>query len=312
MLVPEWMRGSVLLLAADKGGDGGGGGGGDGGGSDGEKGSDGDAAPNGLLDDVPDEGDDKPAPRGKMGSSTADDGGGDGEDPDPDPDAPYRPEGLQDSELGENDRETIDKLLARNKGLRQKLSKGGAKPPEKPEDYKLAAPEGVEIDLQTEGNQAVQAMFAGVAHKHGLDPDLANGLFGDLLQGIVTLPGMDEPAPPPDLTQEWQQLGGKDKGMKLAQGVLGWGRSLVSQGVLSKDDMDEFRIMGGTAKGLKILSRLRDLSGEKPIPIEMDPGGDSLPSRQDLRAMQADPRYETDVAYRQKVDREYERVFGKT
>jgi hypothetical protein len=83
--------------------------------------------------------------------------------------------------------------------------------------------------------------------------------------------------------------------------MVDWARGLVNKGVWSKDDFEEFKIMGGTARGITALMKIRE-SYEGRVPIQSAPL-EGTPSKEELYAMVGDPKYKTDPAYRQKVER---------
>ena len=83
--------------------------------------------------------------------------------------------------------------------------------------------------------------------------------------------------------------------------MVTWARGFVDKGIWSADDFEEFKVMGGTAKGLKALMKLRE-SYEGRIPIESQPL-EGMPSDEELKAMVADPKYNTDPGYRIKVEK---------
>lgn len=87
----------------------------------------------------------------------------------------------------------------------------------------------------------------------------------------------------------------------VINGMVSWARGLVNKGVWNKDDFEEFKVMGGTAKGLKALMKIRE-SYEGRIPVESEPM-EGMPTDQELQAMVGDKRYQTDPGYRQKVER---------
>ena len=66
--------------------------------------------------------------------------------------------------------------------------------------------------------------------------------------------------------------------------------------------------MGGTAKGIAALEKLRG-AYEGRIPTESAPI-DGAPSKDELYQMVGDPKYKTDPAYRAKVERMFQAVFG--
>ena len=93
----------------------------------------------------------------------------------------------------------------------------------------------------------------------------------------------------------------RSNGNAIINGMVDWARGLVSKGVWIKDDFEEFKIMGGTARGLQALLKVRE-AYEGRVPIESSPQ-DGAPSKEELYNMVGDPKYKTDAAYRQKVER---------
>jgi len=108
-----------------------------------------------------------------------------------------------------------------------------------------------------------------------------------------------------DPAEELKALGPNGKAM--VDGMVNWARGLVNKGVWSPDDFEEFKIMGGTARGIRALMKVRE-SYEGRIPIESAP----LPgaaSKDELYQMVQDPKYKTDPAYRQKVEKMFQATF---
>ena len=96
----------------------------------------------------------------------------------------------------------------------------------------------------------------------------------------------------------------------LIKGMTDWARGLVNKGIWGKDDFEEFKYMGGTAKGLKALMKLRESYEGSRIPTQSVPV-EGQPSKEELYQMVADPKYKTDPAYRQKVERMFNATFGQ-
>ena len=67
---------------------------------------------------------------------------------------------------------------------------------------------------------------------------------------------------------------------------------------------EEFKIMGGTARGLGALMKVRS-AYEGRVPIEVAPM-EGAPSKEELYQMVGDPKYKTDAAFRQKVERMFQ------
>lgn len=64
--------------------------------------------------------------------------------------------------------------------------------------------------------------------------------------------------------------------------------------------------MGGTAQGLRALMKIRE-AYEGRIPVESIPVEGAV-SKDDLYAMVADPKYQTDPAYRKKVEKMFNQI----
>jgi hypothetical protein len=102
-----------------------------------------------------------------------------------------------------------------------------------------------------------------------------------------------------DPAVEMKQLG--PNGGAIVNGMVDWARGLVNKGVWSKDDFEEFKIMGGTARGITALMKVRE-AYEGRVPTQSAPL-EGAPSKEELYQMVNDPRYKTDTAYRQKVEK---------
>jgi len=102
-----------------------------------------------------------------------------------------------------------------------------------------------------------------------------------------------------------KQLG--PNGGAIVNGMVDWARGLVNKGVWSAADFEEFKIMGGTARGLTALMKIRE-SYEGRVPTQsMQLEG--APSKDELYQMVNDPRYKTDTGYRQKVEKMFDHSF---
>jgi hypothetical protein len=111
--------------------------------------------------------------------------------------------------------------------------------------------------------------------------------------------------PAVDVQAEMKALGPNGEAMKNS--MVSWARGLVNKGVWSSEDFEEFKYMGGTAKGLRALAKVRG-AYEGKIPVESAPmeGGES---DEELRAMINDQYYK-DPSYRAKVERKFQQRYG--
>lgn len=135
------------------------------------------------------------------------------------------------------------------------------------------------------------------AKEHGISQDAFNKLATNYIQ-------MQQQAAQSvriSVEQEKAKLG--PQADKIIEEMVTWGQGMVKKGIWSADDFDEFKIMGGTARGLNALMKVREYYGEtRRIPVDAASVGDR-PSREELNQMVGDPRYATDPAFRQKVER---------
>jgi len=198
----------------------------------------------------------------------------------------YWPENFWNKDSNEPDLEGIAKTW---RDLRAKISKGAHNAPADGK-YDLSSFGGEEAA----GNPMANTL-AGWAKENGLSQaqfdDLATSLRNqaqELMSGEIV-----------DPAEEMKKLG--PNANAVVNGMVDWARGLVAKGVWSKDDFEEFRIMGGTARGLTALMKIRE-AYEGRVPIESAPI-DGAPSKEELYAMVADPKYKSDPAYRQKVER---------
>jgi hypothetical protein len=175
--------------------------------------------------------------------------------------------------------------------LRKVVSQGKHKAPEDGK-YDTSVFKTQDVD-----NDPLAKTYVGWAQKYGI----SQVAFDELAQNVNQM--ADEMAGPPIDTQaEMKSLG--PNANAVVNGMVDWARGLVNKGVWSKDDFEEFKIMGGTARGLGALMKVRS-AYEGRVPIEVAPM-EGAPSKEELYQMVGDPKYKTDAAYRQKVERMFQ------
>lgn len=205
----------------------------------------------------------------------------------------FWPENFWDKEKNEPDLEGIAKSW---KDLRAMISKGAHKAP----------PEG-KYDLSAFGENAEQLpmvpLFKDWAAKNGV----SQAAFDELAGQLTEMASEFNQAPQIDAAAEKKALGPNAEAK--INGMVNWARGLVNKGVWSGDDFEEFKIMGGTARGLNALMKIRE-AYEGRIPVESQPL-DGMPTDQELQQMVGDPKYQTDPAYRQKVERLFNQRYGQ-
>ncbi len=169
----------------------------------------------------------------------------------------------------------------------------------------IELPDGKALDRINDipADDPALAVFRAVAHKHKIPVSVASGLAADFL---LELNGK-LPAPPTE-ADILKDLG--DGGRHMVDETMVWVEGLYNHGRLSEKQVAAlFNGLGSSADGIRALAILREEAGEKPIPMGQ-PVGDDTPSADEWYAMNRDDRYKTDEAFRNKVDKLGERIFG--
>jgi hypothetical protein len=197
----------------------------------------------------------------------------------------WLPENFWNQEKGEANMEAMAKSWG---DMRKMVSSGKHKAPEdgKYDTSSIAWAGDIEQDPLAKG-------YINWAQKWGV----SQAAFDELAQQVNELGA--EPAIDPQV--EMKELG--PNASAVINGMVGWARGLVQKGVWGADDFEEFKVMGGTAKGMRALMKMRE-AYEGRIPLEVAPT-EGAPSKDELYQMVADPRYKSDPAFRQKVERAF-------
>ena len=137
------------------------------------------------------------------------------------------------------------------------------------------------------------------------DNGVSQAGLDDLVSQVVEMGVMGEQTYKANLDQERKELGpNADARIK---NMVNWASSLVQKGVWGNDDFEEFKIMGGTAKGISALEKIRS-SYEGRLPTETMPI-EGAPSKEELYAMVGDEKYNKDPVYRAKVEKAFQENF---
>ncbi len=179
--------------------------------------------------------------------------------------------------------------------LRKQISQGKHKAPADG-NYDLSA------FGETPEDDPLRSHVVTWAAKYGVSQAALDDLVGEVVQNNM----LAAEAQQVNLDQERKALG--PNADARINGIVKWASGLVNKGVWGEDDFEEFKVMGGTAKGIAALEKLR-ASYEGRVPVETTPV-EGAPSKDELYQMVADPRYNTDPTYRQKVERAFAQNFG--
>lgn len=141
------------------------------------------------------------------------------------------------------------------------------------------------------------------AQEYGVSQSALDKLVGD----YMAMAGDQQQQVRMSVEQEKRALGPNADAM--IKSALDWANGLERKGIFSKDDVAEFKYAAGTAKGLKMMLKLRESYENIKIPTQSAPV-DGAVSRDELFAMVGDPKYQTDPGYRSKVEKMFQQHFG--
>lgn len=151
--------------------------------------------------------------------------------------------------------------------LRRNKGPAGGEVPETAEGYFGA---GVTVPEEATNFKGLGAddpgvkSWAEVCKEEGLGKDIASRLMTKMLVKMN-----DHAAAPIDPDEEFKALG--KNAQATVDGVFVWVDSRVATGEFSEDDVAVIDGLSQTANGIRLLAKFRNMTGEKPIPV--DPGG---------------------------------------
>lgn len=181
------------------------------------------------------------------------------------------PEQFWDPEAGAVRTEAVLKSW---RDLRAKVSQGREAPPEKPEAYTLPAVEGLpEGAIGGEGDTLWPEMRKA-AHAAGISQKQFDALARPFLAAVAAQlkegGGTADPEAAAAAMEEARQAELAKLGPNARQVVKdigGWLAGLQANGVFTAEEIAGLRGVS-TAAGMRALGKLRELSGEKPIPTD--------------------------------------------
>jgi len=192
----------------------------------------------------------------------------------------------------------IENLAKSYSELQKKFSQGKHKAPENYDTQMFT-------DANIEADDPLMATYTEWAKENGI----SQAAFEELGAKFVELAGQEAMEEQIAYDEEYKKLG--PNADLTIKSMTDWAQGLVRKGIWGEDDFEEFKIMGGTAQGLRALQKLRGYYGDQTVPVNVgEPEG--APSKEELTAMVGDPRYASDPSYRNKVEKLFERVYGNS
>lgn len=172
-------------------------------------------------------------------------------------------------------------------------------------------PEGGKYDLSfADGKVApddpVMGTYTEWAQKHGL----SQAAFEELASKVVEQGAQLQQQSQLSRKAELQKLG--PQAGAIIDSMTDWARGFVRSGVWTQEDWEEFKVMGGTAAGMRALMRLRE-SYEGHVPLKETLPQDVGMSDEELHARIGDPRYaKNEGGFRDETERMFAKRYGGT
>lgn len=207
-----------------------------------------------------------------------------------------KPDWYPDKFWNEEEGPDLENLVKSYNELQKKFSQGKHKAPEQYDDSLFK-------DANIPDDDPLLATYRDWAKDNGI----SQSAFDELANSFIAMAQQENEQAEISYQDELAKLG--PNADATIKSMTDWAQGLVRKGVWSESDFEEFKIMGGTAQGLKALQKVRSYYGDRPIPVDMTPV-DGAPSKEELNAMVGKPEYLTDPAYRAKVEKMFEQVYG--
>lgn len=154
-----------------------------------------------------------------------------------------------------------------------------------------------EMENVEKEDEALKLAF-DVARKSGLGVKAAQNFIVSFIKDLDNLPKN-----PIDTKAEMKKLG--DQGKQIVLSAKNWVDSLLKENKIDIDAHSVLHELGTTARGIQTLSKIRDLTGEKPIPTgEAIKGMDTSKSIKDYYNM----TYEKDAKPGESEEAYYKRI----
>jgi len=207
-----------------------------------------------------------------------------------------RPEYFPEKFWDEKEGPDIESLVKSYNELQKKFSQGGHKAPK---EYNTEFLQEQQVDVKED---PLVKEYTDWAKKYGITQEAYEDLAKTFIENNMAATERVQA----DLVEQKKMLG--NKADERISSVMKFGDVLKDRGVLSDQELAEFDNMAGTALGIKVIEKIRSYYGEQPIPT-VEPTEELGMSKDEIRAMVADPKYGKDPAFTMKVEKLFEKAF---
>jgi hypothetical protein len=166
-----------------------------------------------------------------------------------------------------------DAVMKSWRDLRAKVSKGIETPPEKPDAYVPPKVEGLPEGAIGGEKDSLWPAIQQAAHKAGISQKQLDAVATPLLAAVAEqmkqAAGGDPEAEAEAAREAAQEELGKlgPNGAAFVRDVGQWLKGMQAKGIFTGDELQALRGVS-TAAGMRALGKLRELAGEKPIPVD--------------------------------------------
>lgn len=173
--------------------------------------------------------------------------------------------------------------------------------PEKPDEYTITAPDGFTID----DSDPIIAKTKEVALQHGVSKEGYDAIMSAVMADVADKDANSDL----DLAREKEKLG--PNADKLIADLANNFDRMVDIGLFGEQDREAAIKVAGTADGVKMFNKLFNHYQQRPgIPVHTAVPEGKL-SKQELDMMVGSEEYNTNPAFREKVRKGYEALYGK-
>jgi thiazole synthase ThiGH ThiG subunit len=138
--------------------------------------------------------------------------------------------------------------------------------------------------------------FQGWAKEHGVSQAAFEALAKDYID--MEMSSLEQYKV--DVQAEKEKLG--PDADQIIKSTAEWANGLFNKGVFNEEELEAFKQSAGTAAGIRAMQKLRRFYGEAKIPVAQ-PSDEGVPTVEELYAMVGKPEYQSDPAFRSKVQK---------
>jgi hypothetical protein len=200
-----------------------------------------------------------------------------------------RPEYFPEKFWNDEDGPDVEGLVKSYREMEKNFSQGKHKAPEE-YDISFAEQSGIPQD------DPLMERFQGWAKEHGVSQAAFEALAKDYID--MEMSSLEQYKV--DVQAEKEKLG--PDADQIIKSTAEWANGLFNKGVFNEEELEAFKQSAGTAAGIRAMQKLRRFYGEAKIPVAQ-PSDEGVPTVEELYAMVGKPEYQSDPAFRSKVQK---------